>query len=287
MQGGSPALPSAATDEGILARIVRTKREEVRALKGREEELRARAEEAPPPRDFRGALVHPDRVALIAEVKRRSPGAGAIRPELDPPGLAGGYAGAGASAISVLTDRDYFGGSLEDLSAVRARVPVPVLRKDFTVDPLQVVEARGAGADAILLIVRILEDRELRELRELAEALGMSALVEAHDADEVERALASGAGILGVNNRDLRTFTTRLETTLERIPGVPPEVVFVSESGIRTRADVEQLGGAGVDAVLVGESLLRAPDPAEAAGALVGVPKHPRTLEDPVGRERG
>jgi indole-3-glycerol phosphate synthase len=190
---------------------------------------------------------------------------------LDPVGLASSYAGAGAAAISVLTDREYFHGSLDDLAAVRASVSVPVLRKDFIISEAQIWEARAAGADALLLIVRILDGERLRGLRLLAEELGMGVLVEAHDDEELDRALESGASLVGINNRDLRDFTTRLETTLELMERVPPDVTIVSESGIRTRADVERLAGAGVDAILVGEALLKDPDPGSAAHRLVGV----------------
>ncbi len=262
-----PILP------GILDRIVATKRSEIEALRPRAAELEESAAAAPEVRDFHGALAAGAHVSLIAEVKRRSPGAGAIRPDMDPPELARSYERAGAAALSVLTDTDYFGGSLDDLARIREAVSIPLLRKDFTLHPLQVTEARAAGADAILLIVRLLEDGPLRELRLRAEALGMAALVEAHTAPEVERALDSGARIVGVNNRDLATFSTRLERSLELRKLVPSEVLFVSESGIRTGDDVARLGAAGTDAVLVGEALLKAPDPGVKAGELAG---HPR-----------
>jgi indole-3-glycerol phosphate synthase len=269
------SLQSSDRREGrdILARIVETKLEEISLLEGRRRELRDLAENAPTPHSFFDALTRPDTVALIAEVKRRSPGAGEIRPELDPVTLAKEYEEGGASALSVLTDRDYFGGTLEDLAAIRRSVSIPLLRKDFTLSPEQIWEGRGGGADAILLIVRILEGGPLRELRLLAEELGMTALVEVHDAGEMERALASGARVIGINNRDLRTFTTRLETTLDLLVGVPESVVLVSESGIRTREDVEGLGAAGIDAILVGESLLREEKPGARAREFSGVRK--------------
>ena len=260
----------------MLASIVETKHRELEALRSRRDALERAAADAPPPRDFGRALRGGDAVSLIAECKRRSPGAGDIRPGLDPVSLTRGYEGAGARALSVLTDSVYFGGSLADLQAVRGAVDVPVLRKDFTVDSLHVVEARGAGADAVLLIVRILDDAALRRLLALARELDMAALVEAHDATDVRRALEAGARIVGINNRDLATFTTDLETTLRLVEQVPPDVVVVSESGIRHRSDVARLGLAGVDAVLVGETLLRAPDPAAAAGALSGVHRSAR-----------
>ena len=267
---GSGAIP------GILASIVETKRQELEELRPRAGMLERAAADAPAPRDFRGALAGGETVSLIAECKRRSPGAGEIRPGLDPVSLTRGYAAAGARALSVLTDASYFGGSLADLEAVRAAVEIPVLRKDFTVDPLHVVEARGAGADAVLLIVRILDDGTLRALLRLAEEMGMAALVEAHDAAEVRRALDAGASIVGINNRDLATFTTDLDTTVRLLDGIPPGIVVVSESGIRHRDDVAHVGKSGVDAVLVGETLLRSDDPAAAAGLLAGVARSDR-----------
>ncbi len=257
-----------ATD--ILSRIVDTKRVEVASLRGRESELAAATDSARPTRDFAAALRRPGEVALIAEAKRRSPGAGPILPGLDAAELGRAYEEAGASAMSVLTDRDYFGGELADLTQAREALEIPVLRKDFLLEEIQIVEARVAGADAVLLIARILDDERLRGLRERAEALGMAALVETHDPGEVERALKSGASVLGINNRNLRTFETRIDVTLEMAREVPPSVVLVSESGIRTPSDVERLGRVGVDAILVGEALLREYDPGEAASRLVG-----------------
>jgi len=271
-----PETQAARPASDILARIVETKRAEVRELRGRRGELEVRAERAPAPLDFAAALMPPGAVALIAEVKRRSPGAGEIRPGLDPVELARGYAAAGASALSVLTDRDYFGGSLRDLEAIRAQVPLPLLRKDFLIHPLQLLEARGAGADTVLLIVRILEDPLLAELLAMARAMGMEPLVEVHEAEELDRALEAGARVIGVNNRDLRTFTTRLEVTTGHLPRIPLDRVVVSESGIRSREDVELLGEAGVHAVLVGETLLRAPDAGAAAAGLAGVSRRER-----------
>ena len=216
----------------------------------------------------------------MAEVKRRSPGAGDIRPGLDPARLAAGYARSGAAAVSVLTDGPYFGGSLGDLRAVKSAIPVPVLRKDFVLDELQVAEARAAGADAVLLIARILDGPRLGDLLRSAGRHGVHALVEVHDVDELERALSAGARIVGVNNRDLATFTTDLGVTLGLVGRIPGDVVVVSESGIRARDDVERLGRAGVDAVLVGETLLRADDPGRAAADLVGCPRADRVGAD-------
>ena len=256
--------------EDILQRIVETKRAEVEELRRGFAGLRDRAEDAPPARDFIGSLRGGDGVAVIAEIKRRSPGAGAIRTDLDPLRLGPRYETGGAAALSVLTEVEYFGGSLEDLAVVRGLVKIPVLRKDFVIDESQVYEARLAGADAILLIVRILEDSRLLSLRTLAEELGMSVLVEAHDGAEVDRGLAAGAQLLGINNRNLRTFEARIDVTLSLAAQVPPGVVLVSESGIHTRADVRSVGESGVDAVLVGESLLRQEDPGAGVTALVG-----------------
>lgn len=258
---------------GILDRIVQVKHEEVRRLAPRAAELRAGAEDAPPPRGFAAALRHPARVQLLAEVKRRSPSAGEIRPGADPAEVARAYEAAGAAACSVLTDGQFFGGSLDALRAVRAAVAIPLLRKDFVVDPVQLWEARAAGADAVLLIVRILDDARIADLLALARELGMDALVETHDAAEMERALRLGAGLVGVNNRDLDTFRTELELSLRMAADVPAGVTYVAESGIRTADDVDRLGAAGVDAILVGESLMRQPDLRAAAAALVGRPR--------------
>lgn len=257
----------------ILERIVRTKRDEVRAAAPRLAELRARAADAAPPRGFAAALRRPGEVRLLAEIKRRSPSAGEIRPGADPAEVARAYRDGGAAALSVLTDREYFGGDLAFLEAVRASVDLPVLRKDFVVDPVQLWEARAAGADAVLLIVRILDAALLGDLLALAGELGMDALVEAHTADELERARGAGAVLVGVNNRDLDTFTTDLGLAERLAAGVPEAVGYVAESGIRTAADVDRMGAAGVDAVLVGESLMRQPDLRAAAAALAGRPK--------------
>ena len=252
------------------------KHAEVRALRGRASELRGRASDAAPPRGFAAALRRPDQVRLLAEVKRRSPSAGEIRPGADPVDVARAYREGGAAALSVLTDREFFGGELEFLVRVRAAVDLPVLRKDFVVDPLQLWEARGAGADGILLIVRILSDAQLGELLGLTAELGMDALVEVHTADEMARALAAGATLVGINKRELSTFVTDLQLSISLAAGVSPHVMLVAESGIRTAADVDRLGAAGFDAILVGESLMRQPDLRAAAAALAHRPKSPR-----------
>lgn len=262
---------------GILDRIVTEKRREIAVLRTCAADLRARAADAPPVRSLTAALRSPERVRLLAEVKRRSPSAGAIRAGADPAGVAAAYRSGGAAAVSVLTDREFFGGSLEDLRAVRAAVSLPVLRKDFVVDPLQLWEARGAGADGALLIVRILPDSALRELLALTAELGMDALVEAHDEAELERALAAGARLVGINHRDLATFRVDLGLAERVAPGLPDNITLVAESGIRTAADVQRLGAAGVHAVLVGEALMREDDPAGAAAALAAVARRPRS----------
>lgn len=261
---------------GILTRIVQTKREELEVLHARAPEIEAAAGDGPAVRDFRSALQRSGEVALIAECKRRSPGAGEIRPALRPGRLTRSYEEAGAAALSVLTDGPYFGGSLDDLREVRESTTIPILRKDFTLHPLHLLEARGSGADAVLLIVRILDDAVLRHLVSETRALGMAALVEVHDGRELARAVEAGADVVGINNRDLATFTTDLDTTLRLLGDLPAEVVVVSESGIRTPEDVVRLGARGVDAILVGETLLRGHDPGEVAASLSGHPKGDR-----------
>jgi len=249
----------------VLSAIVRDKRDEVarrRASVPREELERACAAE-PPARDFEAALrPAPGGVALIAEVKRASPSRGTLAPDRpwDPEGLARTYADNGAAAISVLTDEKYFQGRLELLRQIRAVVSVPLLRKDFTIDEYQLWESRAAGADAILLIVAILEPPLLRDLLAAAKGLGLGVLVEAHTAAELDTAVGAGARVVGINNRDLRTFETRLETTLALLPAIPPGLTVVSESGFSTAADVRRVVSAGAHAVLVGEGLVRAPD---------------------------
>lgn len=257
----------------ILAEVLRHKREEVaaaaavRPLAALEEAARA----ADPVRGLRAALERPAGapVRAIAEIKRASPSAGPIRPDADPAAIAREYAAAGAAAISVLTDQRFFDGRLEFLARVRAAVDRPLLRKDFIVDRYQVVEARAAGADAVLLIVAALEREPLAELLAEATRLGMDALVEVHSDDEADAALASGARLIGVNHRDLATFTIDMQLTARLAPRLPPGVVLVAESGIRTAADVRRLGAVGADAVLVGEALMRAPSPGDALAALL------------------
>jgi len=217
---------------------------------------------------FREALERPG-MAVIAEIKRRAPSAGSLREGADAGEMVEAYVRAGASAISVLTEASRFGGSLDDLSRARAICELPLLRKDFIVDRYQLLEARLAGADAVLLIVGALEPGELRALREGAESLGLAALVEVHDRPELERALASGAELIGVNNRDLRDFSVDVERTFELMETMPSGVTVVSESGISEPEQLRRLGEAGVDAVLVGAALMRSADPGEALRALL------------------
>lgn len=259
-----------------LAAIVEVKREEVAALSDQREALREAAAAAPPTRGFEAALRVPGEVRLLAEIKNRSPSAGPIREGADPVDVAQAYVEGGAAALSVLTDERFFGGSLNALRRVRAAVSLPLLRKDFIIDPLQIHEARAAGADAILLIVRILDDAQLRDLHSEARDLGLDVLVEIHDPAELDRALAIGASLIGVNNRDLSTFRTDLALSIDVAPGIDSGVTLVAESGIRTREDVARLGAVGVDAILVGESLMRQPDLREAAAALSGIPRDGR-----------
>jgi len=209
-------------------------------------------------------------VSIIAEIKRASPSKGMIRPDLDVAGVAAAYERAGARAVSVLTEESFFLGSLDDLRAARAACSLPVLRKDFIIDPYQVWEAAAAGADAILLIVAALTDDELAGLMAEAGEARLDCLVEVHDREELERALGQGARLVGVNNRDLRTFRVDLDTTADLIDSVPDGVLLVSESGISTRDDIRRLAGIGVDAFLIGEALMRDDDPEAKLGELLG-----------------
>lgn len=258
----------------VLERILEHKRGEVETRKRErpEDELVSRLPSAPPQRGFAQALrggsaASPPRI--IAEIKRASPSAGVIREAFEPADLARGYAAGGAAALSVLTDRTFFGGADEHLRTARAAVDLPVLRKDFTIDPYQVFEARLLGADCILLIVAALDDTTLAACLDRARQLGLAALVEVHDGAELERALVAGAELVGVNNRNLHTFETRLETSEALATQVPEGVTLVAESGIDSRADLERLRASGIHAFLVGESLMRQPDPGEALRELL------------------
>lgn len=246
----------------MLEPILATTRSRIERLPSLRE-LQARASDAPPVRPFASALID-ERLSVIAEIKRRSPSRGALAPGLDPVARARDYERGGASAVSVLTEPDHFSGSNEDLMAVRAVVELPVLRKDFTLDPAQVWEARAIGADAILLIVGALDDEGLRRLLDTAKQVGVDALVEVHSAPETERALAAGSELVGVNNRDLTSFEVDLAVS-ESLAGLLAEVpVTVGESGIIDANDARRMRTAGFDAVLIGEALVKAGDPVSA-----------------------
>jgi indole-3-glycerol phosphate synthase len=255
---------------GVLGEIVARTRERVRETKARLplEQLLAAAPPAPARRAFAHAISR-IKANVIAEFKRRSPSRGPIREDLAPDDVAVAYEAAGAAALSVLTDQDFFGGSTEDLRRARTATLLPVLRKDFVVDPYQVWEAAALGADAVLLIVAVLSDAELRHLLETAEGAGVESLVEVHDEGELDRALRVGAQIVGVNNRDLKTMRVDLGTALGLASSIPDQVIAVAESGIATGGDVRRLREAGYDAFLVGEHLMRAPDPGIALAALL------------------
>ncbi len=265
----------------ILDKILADKRIEVQERQSRIPlaDLKRMATDTPPPRDFAAALgsghsalrIPRSEIRLIAEVKKASPSKGLIRADFDPVWIAKTYEAAGASAISVLTDEKYFQGKLEYLTAVHQAVSIPCLRKDFTVDQYQVFEARAAHADAILLIAAALSKYEIADLLSQSNQLGMASLVEVHTEEELDTALEIGARIIGVNNRNLQTFETSLNMTISLAARVPGDKVLVSESGIATRADVEQLLAVGVDAILVGESLMRVPDPGVKVRELLGV----------------
>jgi len=256
----------------ILDDILRTTRaalparKAARPLGALETAIRDRA----PARDLAAALRQPGRVTAIAEFKRRSPSAGWIRQGAETGDIVPRYVQAGAAGLSVLTDEPYFGGTLDDLISARAVASAPILRKDFIVDEYQIAEARAAGADAILLIVSALDDDELRALFRACARWGVQALIEAHDAAEVTRAVALEAPVIGINHRDLRTFTVDTTLAVRMRPVIPADRVVVAESGIRTVADVRRMGAANIDAVLVGETLMRAPDPGAALAELLG-----------------
>jgi len=250
----------------ILAQIVEHKKAE---LCTRQDDIEARAAASTSDRrDFSRAL-KASTPSLIAEIKKASPSRGVLAVDFDAPATARAYERGGAAALSVLTDFKYFQGRLADLQAARDAVSIPMLRKDFTIDPYHVREAAAHGADAILLIAAILTDREMRDFRELAEGYRMDAIVEVHDEDELNAAMASGAGIIGVNNRNLHTFEVSLETSLHLAEKIPSGVVRIAESGIHSRTDVARLSAAGYQAFLVGEHLMKSPDPALALRGLL------------------
>jgi len=263
----------------ILDEIVASKRRWLERQKALvpEAELRRRAAQAPSPRDFPAALATAPPIRLIAEVKKASPSKGLIRPQFDPAEVARSYELHGASCISVLTEEQYFQGSFENLRMVRAAVRLPVLCKDFVVEPYQVYQARAAGADAVLLIAECLDDAELARLYELIRGEGMTPLVELHDERNVDRVLRLGAQLVGVNNRNLQTFAVDLHHTLRLRQRIPTDRVLVAESGIRCRDDVLLLESVGVQAMLVGETLMASPDIGAAVDALLG--KEPMSHE--------
>ncbi len=254
----------------ILNKILAVKREEVAAAQAAKPlaAIRAEAEAQSAPRDFVGAIrnkigakVSPGGTAVIAEIKKASPSKGVIRPDFRPAEIAADYAQHGAACLSVLTDRQFFQGSTEYLQQARAACALPVLRKDFMIDPYQVYEARAMGADAILIIVAALADAQMRELEDLALSLNMAVLVESHDAGELDRALKLKTPLMGINNRNLRTFEVSLDTTLSQLARIPPDRIVITESGILNAADVALMKQHHVNAFLVGEAFMRAPSP--------------------------
>jgi indole-3-glycerol phosphate synthase len=258
----------------ILEKIVAVKRDEVAAAKRRRgfASLRDDAEALGGQRDFVASLrqrIASGGAAVIAEIKKASPSKGVLRENFRPAEIAESYDRHGAAAISVLTDMTFFQGSAAYLEAARAASSLPVLRKDFTIDPYQLFEARAMSADAVLLIAAILDDTQLADFEAMALAVGLAVLVEVHDDHELDRALRLATPLIGINNRNLRTFETSLDTTLSMLPRVPGERLVVSESGIHAAADVQRLRGAGVNAFLVGEAFMRAPDPGAALASLV------------------
>jgi indole-3-glycerol phosphate synthase len=260
----------------ILDEILATKIDEVTLLRQPQTRdlLRGRALDAPPARDFPSALRRPDgKVAVIGEIKRRSPSKGDLAPDLDAATAARAYEAGGAAALSVLTDAPYFGGTVADLQEAAESTTLPILRKDFTIDEVQLYEARAIGADAVLLIcAAISDDGRLADLHGLAVDLGLGVLVEAHDAAEAERAVGAGARVVGVNSRDLATFDEDLAGARSLAALIPPDVVAVAESSIRSAADARAMAGAGFDALLVGEALVRADDPVALMRDLAAAP---------------
>jgi indole-3-glycerol phosphate synthase len=249
---------------GILSEIVENKKREIAELRERAAILEQRAYEQKPHRRNFAQCLRSSPPAIIAEIKKASPSKGLLQPNFHPAFLAHAYEQGGAACLSVLTDKQYFQGSMNDLEAARAAVSIPVLRKDFTIDRLQIFEAAAHGADAILLIAAILDASELQTFRESASSLDVASIVEVHTQDELKKAIDSGAEIIGVNNRDLETFEVSLDTSLRLSYLMPASVIWVSESGIHTRADIDLLQEAGFEAFLVGESLVRSSDPVAA-----------------------
>lgn len=263
------------TRADILERILARKTEEISARKARRAlwEVRQAAAEAAPARGFTAAVrahVESGRAAVVAEIKKASPSQGVIRNPFDPADIARSYAGHGAACLSVLTDRDFFQGDDSDLTRARDACRLPVLRKDFMIDPYQIYESRAIGADCVLLIVAALRDDQLQELAGVAGEVGLDVLVEIHDREELGRVRRIGPALIGINNRDLRTFRTSLDTTLSLLPEVPDDVLVMTESGIYSRADVALMQANGVHAFLVGEAFMRAEDPGERLAELFG-----------------
>lgn len=265
-------MEATSREKTILDRIVDARRVSIAHRKRVLPEVALKIaveKKAPPARDFAAALSR-DALNVIAELKKASPSLGVIREEYSPMTLAGQLQDAGAAALSVLTEEEFFSGSLADLKEARKTARIPILRKDFMVDPWQVWEARAAGADSFLLIAAVLRDEMLSELVELGRSLKMEPLVEVHSREELDRVLSVGARIIGVNNRDLRSFQVRLETSLELVEGIPEDCIAVSESGLRTHGDLVRLRAGGFDAFLIGERLMKAADPAAALGDFLG-----------------
>ena len=258
----------------ILDTIVQDKKKELAEVKQKTslEKLKSRITHLPQVIDFAGALTAGTKsnVRIIAEVKKASPSKGILCQQFDPVAIARAYGDGGAAAVSVLTEKNYFQGSLEYLRAIKEAIPLPVLRKDFIFDPYQLYEARAYGADAVLLIAVMLSEELLAELLQLARALSLCHLVEVHDRTDLQKALAAGAEIIGINNRDLKTFVTDIRTTIDLMPAIPEDKIVVSESGISSRQDLEQLAAAGVDAFLIGETLMKEINPGIKLRELIG-----------------
>lgn len=263
---------TAISDQNVLSKIIAHKLGEIADAKRRcpIEQLMDQLETAPPIRDFVGSLRSNSDMGLIAEVKKGSPSAGIIRADFDPVQIALTYERHGAQCLSVLTDEKFFLGHLDYLRAVRKAVQIPVLRKDFIIDRYQVLEARAAGADCILLIAECLDDCQMRDLYFYASELGMESLIELYDADNLDRILKLEPAMVGVNNRDLRTFVTDLDHTIRLSEKIPSTTLLVSESGIKTRADIDRVKAGGARAILVGETLMRSPDIGNAVDTLLG-----------------
>ena len=265
-------MESSSRSKNILDRIVEARRASVAHRKRVLPDVALKMaveKKVAPPRDFLGALARAGKINIISELKKASPSRGVIREEYAPAALAASLEEAGAAALSVLTEEDFLSGSLGDLKEASRVTRIPILRKDFIVDPWQVWETRAAGADSFLLIAAVLNDAELRDLLELSRTLKMEALVEVHSRDELERVLDAGARIIGVNNRDLRDFQVHLETSLSLVEAIPEQCIAVSESGLRTYDDLARLQGAGFDAFLIGEQVMQSADPAAALRALL------------------